>query len=31
MIDKPDPEITEADFLEMIERIPLEPNLEILN
>jgi hypothetical protein len=31
LIDKPDPEITEADFLEMIERIPLEPNLEILN
>jgi hypothetical protein len=31
LIDKPDPEITEADFLDMIERIPLEPNIEILN
>ncbi len=29
--DKPDPEITEADFLDMIERIPLEPNIEVLN
>ena len=31
LIDKPDDEITEADFLEMIERIPLEPNIEVLN
>jgi len=31
LIDKPDPEITGADLLEMIERIPLEPNLEVLN
>jgi hypothetical protein len=31
LIDKPDPEITEADFLDMIERIPLEPNIEVLN
>jgi len=31
LIDKPDPEITEADFLDLIERIPLEPNIEILN
>ena len=31
LIDKPDPEITEADFLDLIERIPLEPNLEVLN
>ena len=31
LIDKPDPEITEADFLNMIERIPLEPNIEVLN
>ena len=23
--------ITEADFMEMIERIPLEPNIEVLN
>ena len=29
--DKPDPEITEADFLDMIERIPLKPNVEVLN
>jgi hypothetical protein len=31
LVDKPDPEITSADFLDMIERIPLEPNLEVLN
>lgn len=31
LIDKPDPEITDADFIEMIERIPLEPNIEVLN
>jgi hypothetical protein len=31
LIDKPDPEITEADFLDLIERISLEPNIEILN
>ena len=31
LIDKPDPEITQADFLDMIERIPLEPNIEVLN
>ncbi len=31
LIDKPDPEITEADLLNMIERIPLEPNIEVLN
>lgn len=31
LCDKPDPEITEADFLDMIERIPLEPNIEVLN
>ena len=29
--DKPDPEITDADFLDLIERIPLEPNIEVLN
>lgn len=28
---KPDPDITDADFLDMIDRIPLKPNLEILN
>lgn len=31
LCDKPDPDITEADFLDMIERIPLEPNIEVLN
>jgi len=31
LIDKPDDEITEADFLDMIKRIPLEPNIEVLN
>ncbi|MEW5827251.1 MAG: quinate 5-dehydrogenase [Chloroflexota bacterium] len=31
LIDKPDPEITPADFLDLIERIPLEPNIEVLN
>ena len=31
LIDKPDPEITETDFLDLIERIPLEPNIEVLN
>ena len=31
LIDKPDDQITEADFLDMIERIPLEPNIEVLN
>jgi hypothetical protein len=31
LIDKPDSEITQADFLDLIERIPLEPNIEVLN
>jgi hypothetical protein len=31
LMDKPDSEITEADFLDLIERIPLEPNIEVLN
>ena len=31
LIDKPDAEITEADFIDIIERIPLEPNIEVLN
>jgi len=31
LINKPDPEITNADFLDLIERIPLEPNIEVLN
>ncbi|MDH5605867.1 MAG: quinate 5-dehydrogenase [Anaerolineae bacterium] len=31
LIDKPDDEITRADFVDIIERIPLEPNIEVLN
>jgi len=31
LMDKPQSEITPADFLDLIERIPLEPNIEILN
>jgi len=31
LIDKPDPDITGADFLDVIERIPLKPNIEVLN
>ena len=31
LIDKPQYEITHADFVDIIERIPLEPNIEILN
>lgn len=31
LMDKPQSDVTSADFLELIERIPLEPNIEILN
>jgi len=31
LLDKPQSEVTEADFKELIERIPLEPNIEVLN
>ncbi len=31
LIDKPDDQITEADFIDIIERIPLLPNIEVLN
>lgn len=31
LIDKPDDEITEQDFIDIINRIPLKPNLEVLN
>jgi len=31
LMDKPQSEMTEADFLDLIERIPLEPNIEVLN
>jgi hypothetical protein len=31
LMDKPQSEVTQADFLELINRIPLEPNIEVLN
>ena len=31
IMDKPQSEVTDADFLDLIERIPLEPNIEVLN
>ena len=31
LMDKPQSEATEADFLDLIERIPMEPNIEVLN
>ncbi len=31
LMDKPQSSVTDADFLDLIERIPLEPNLEVLN
>ena len=31
LMDKPQAEATSADFLERIESIPLEPNIEVLN
>ena len=31
LMDKPQSEVTSSDFLDLIERIPLEPNIEILN
>jgi len=31
LMDKPQSEVTEADFIDLIERIPLEPNIEVLN
>ncbi len=31
LMDKPQREVTQADFLELINRIPLEPNIEVLN
>ena len=31
LMDKPQSEVTPADFMDLIERIPLEPNLEVLN
>lgn len=31
LMDKPQSEVSDADFLDLIERIPLEPNIEVLN
>lgn len=31
LIDKPDDQITEADFLDLVERIPLKPQVHVLN
>lgn len=31
LMDKPQSEVTQADFLDLINRIPLEPNIEVLN
>lgn len=31
LMDKPQTEVTQADFFDLIERIPLEPEIEVLN
>lgn len=31
LMDKPQSEVTQADFIDLIERVPLEPNIEVLN
>ena len=31
LMDKPQSEVTRADFVDLINRIPLEPNIEVLN
>lgn len=31
LMDKPQSQVTDADFLDLIERIPLQPNIEVLN
>jgi hypothetical protein len=31
LMDKPQSEVTDADFIELIDHIPLEPNIEVLN
>ena len=31
LMDKPQSEVTQADFVDLINRIPLEPNIEVLN
>jgi hypothetical protein len=31
LMDKPQSEVTDADFIHLIENIPLEPNIEVLN
>jgi len=30
-MDKPQSEVTPEDFVDLIERIPLRPNIEVLN
>jgi len=31
LMDKPQSEVTDADFIDLIDRIPLQPNIEVLN
>lgn len=31
LMDKPQSEVTPEDFVDLIERIPLRPNIEVLN
>ncbi|MEP7137606.1 MAG: quinate 5-dehydrogenase [Chloroflexota bacterium] len=31
LMDKPQSDVTDADFLDLIDRIPLQPNIEVLN
>jgi len=31
LMDKPQADVTDADFLDLIDRIPLQPNIEVLN
>lgn len=31
LMDKPQSEVTDADFIDLINRIPLQPNIEVLN
>ena len=31
LVDKPDHQIAEADFIDLIERIPLKPQVHVLN
>ena len=31
LMNKPQKDVTDADFIDLIDRIPLEPNIEVLN